>query len=294
MIGSSKPVPVRPVGLHVVATPIGNLMDITLRALQTLRDADAIACEDTRMTQRLLAAHGIATPLLSYHEHNAAKVRPRILKRLEAGECVALVSDAGTPLVSDPGYKLVRDCIAAGVPVTTAPGPSAAIAGLVLSGLPSDRFLFAGFLPPKSAARRQAAAELAGIGATLIFYESAQRLPAMLRDLAAVLGTRRAAVARELTKLYEEVRRGDLPSLAAAYEEAGPPKGEIVVMVGPPDAEAAEADAETVDRALDEALQRLSVRDAADSVAATCGWPRRRVYARALERSRRADRNDPE
>ncbi|HEY0836819.1 MAG TPA: 16S rRNA (cytidine(1402)-2'-O)-methyltransferase [Azospirillum sp.] len=268
-----------------MATPIGNAADITLRALDTLRGADVIACEDTRMTGKLMMIHGVSTPLVSYHEHNAARMRPVLIDRMRAGEAVALVSDAGTPLVSDPGYKLVRDCVAAGVGVTALPGPSAPLTALVLSGLPTDRFLFAGFLPNKQAARRGAIGELRGVPATLLFFESAQRLPDTLADLADLLGPREAAVARELTKLYEEVRRGPLPELAAHYAEAGPPKGEVVLVVGPPGAEAEAAEAD-VDAALAEALGRLSVRDAAAEVAAKTGRPRRAVYARALELAR--------
>jgi len=268
-----------------VATPIGNAADITLRALDTLKRANAIACEDTRVTGKLMGIHGITTPLVSYHEHNAAKMRPVLIGRMQAGEALALVSDAGTPLVSDPGYKLVRACVEAGVPVTALPGPSAALAGLVLSGLPSDRFLFAGFLPNKSGARRSALGELAGVPATLVFYESPQRLAESLADMADVLGPREAAMARELTKLYEEVRRGPLPELAAHYAEAGPPKGEAVVIVAPPGAEA-EARAVDVDTALREALGRLSMRDAAAEVALLTGRPKREVYARALELAR--------
>jgi 16S rRNA (cytidine1402-2'-O)-methyltransferase len=284
---SSKPT----AGLYVVATPIGNAADITLRALDTLKRANAIACEDTRVTSKLMGIHGVTTPLVSYHEHNAERMRPVLIERMQAGESVALVSDAGTPLVSDPGYKLVRACVEAGVPVTALPGPSAVLTGLVLSGLPSDRFLFAGFLPNKSAARRTVLGELAAVPATLVFYESAQRLADSLADMAAVLGPREAAMARELTKLYEEVRRGPLPDLAAHYEQAGPPKGEVVIIVAPPGAEA-EAQAMDVDTGLREALGRLSVRDAAAEVALMTGRPKREVYARALELSRDAARED--
>jgi 16S rRNA (cytidine1402-2'-O)-methyltransferase len=263
-----------------VATPIGNAGDITLRALELLRRADRIACEDTRVTCGLLARYGIATPLLAYHEHNAARMRPLLLERLRRGETIALVSDAGTPLVSDPGYKLVRAVVEAGIPVTTLPGASAALAALVLSGLPTDRFFFAGFLPPRSAARRTALAELAGIAATLIFFESAGRLADTLADMAAVLGARDAAVARELTKLYEEVRRGTVTELAEHYAPVDPPKGEIVIVVGPP--AAAEASEAVIDDALRAALATLSMRDAVAAVAASLSAPRRRVYARAL------------
>lgn len=272
-----------------MATPIGNARDITLRALDTLHGVDAIACEDTRVTSRLMGMHGVATPLLSYHEFNAAKIRPMLLARLSAGEAIALVSDAGTPLISDPGYKLVRECVAAGIAVTALPGPSAPLTALVLSGLPTDRFLFAGFLPPKSSARRTAITELAGVRASLVLFESAKRLPALLTDLAAVLGGREAAVARELTKLFEEVRRGPLPDLAAHYAAAGPPRGEVVVVIAPPAAEAGRADAAVVDAALLAALRRLSLRDAATMVADETGWPRRQVYTRALELAQATD-----
>ncbi|HZF34383.1 MAG TPA: 16S rRNA (cytidine(1402)-2'-O)-methyltransferase [Candidatus Angelobacter sp.] len=271
----------RILGLAIVATPIGNAGDITLRALDLLRRADRIACEDTRVTGRLLARYGIATPLLAYHEHNAARMRPLLLERLRRGETIALVSDAGTPLISDPGYKLVRAAVEAGIPVTTLPGASAALAALVSSGLPTDRFFFAGFLPPRMAARRTELAGLAGIAATLIFFESAGRLAATLADMAAVLGARDAAVARELTKLYEEVRRGKLAELAEHYAAAGPPKGEIVIVVGPP-ATAAEASDEAIDDALRGALATSSLRDAVAAVTAALDAPRRRVYARAL------------
>ena len=282
--GGSKP-PDRgsgplPRGLILVATPIGNLADITLRALDILRGADVIACEDTRVTARLLARYGIETPLVAYHDHNAARQRPVLLDRLRRGETVALVSDAGTPLVSDPGFKLVRAARDAGIAVTAAPGPSAPLAALVVSGLPSDRFLFAGFLPPRGAGRRTALHELAVVPASLLFFESAGRLPAALADMATVLGPREAAVARELTKLFEEVRRGPLPELAAYYADAGPPKGEIVIVVAPPE-QAAATEAE-LDAALEHALAEMSLRDAAAAVAAATGRPRREVYARAL------------
>jgi 16S rRNA (cytidine1402-2'-O)-methyltransferase len=267
-------------GLVIVATPIGNAGDITLRALELLRRADRIACEDTRVTGGLMARYGIATPLLAYHEHNAARMRPLLLERLRGGETIALVADAGTPLISDPGYKLVRAVVEAGIPVTTMPGASAALAALVLSGLPTDRFFFAGFLPPRTAARRAELLEFAGIPATLIFFESTGRLAATLADMASVLGARDAAVARELTKLYEEVRRGPVGELAAHYAAIDPPKGEIVILIGPP--AAAEASDAAIDDALRVALAQASLRDAVADVAAALGAPRRRVYARAL------------
>jgi 16S rRNA (cytidine1402-2'-O)-methyltransferase len=268
-------------GLVIVATPIGNRHDITLRALALLASVDLIACEDTRVTGKLLALHGIRAPLQAYHEHNAASVRPVLLARLAKGERIALVSDAGTPLVSDPGYKLVRAVIEAGIPVGVAPGPSAVLAALVLSGLPSDRFFFAGFLPPREAARRSALTELAPIRASLIFFEAPSRLAAALADMAAILGDRDAAVARELTKLFEEVRRDRLPALAAHYRDAGPPKGELVVTVGPPAAVEAPAAAD-LDEQLRAALAAHSLRDAVAAVAGATGLPRRAVYRRAL------------
>ncbi|HXZ02129.1 MAG TPA: 16S rRNA (cytidine(1402)-2'-O)-methyltransferase [Stellaceae bacterium] len=269
-------------GLYLVATPIGHAEDITLRALKTLRAADVIVCEDTRVTAKLLARHGIERPLLAYHDHNAERVRPLLLERLRRGEAVALVSDAGTPLVSDPGFKLVRAALGAGVPVTAVPGPSAMLAALLLSGLPSDRFLFAGFLPPKPAARRRALAELAAVPATLVFFESAKRLAGALADMAAVLGPRPAAVARELTKLHEEVRRGSLADLEAHYREAGPPRGEIAVVVAPPQAPAPALSEAALDRQIAAALAAMSIRDASAAVSAATGKPRREVYARAL------------
>lgn len=276
----SKPPGLAP-GLHLVATPIGNLKDITLRALEALQAADVLVCEDTRVTRKLLSAHGIERPLLAYHEHNAAEMRPRLLAELAAGASVALCSDAGTPLVSDPGYKLVRAAVEANHAVTTLPGASAPLAALVVSGLPSDRFYFGGFLPPKSAARRRALQALAGIEASLLFLESARRLPAALADLAAELGPRQAAVGRELTKLFEEVRRGRLDALAAAFAAEGPPKGELVIVVGPPEAAAAES-AESLDERLRKTLAGASLRDAVEQVTAETGLSRRRVYQRAL------------
>ncbi len=265
----------------MVATPIGNLGDITLRALEALKAADVIACEDTRTTAGLLARHGIRRPTTPYHDHNAQKARPVLLARLAKGETVALVSDAGTPLVADPGYKLVTEAIAAGIGIDFMPGASAPIAALVLSGLPTDRFLFAGFLPPKTAARRETLKEFVALRASLVFFESPQRLAATLADMEAVLGDRPAAIAREITKLYEEVRRASLAELAAHYEERGPPKGEIAVVVGPPLAQDAPSEAD-LDALLRTALKRESLRDAVAAVAEATGEPRRAVYARAL------------
>jgi 16S rRNA (cytidine1402-2'-O)-methyltransferase len=269
--------------LHVVATPIGNLSDISLRALGTLASADAVIAEDTRVTKTLLAHYGIATPLVAYHEHNAAVMRPHLLARLAGGAALALVSDAGTPLISDPGFKLVAEALTQGVEVVSVPGASAVLAALVVAGLPTDRFFFEGFLPPKSGARRQRVAELAPIPGTLVFFESPRRLAEMLTDLAAVLGPRDAAIARELTKHFETVRRGSLPDLAAALSQEPPPKGEIVVLVGPPGAEAPVETQDQVDLKLGKALETLSVKDAAAVVSAETGQPRRKVYARALE-----------
>jgi len=274
----SKPAP----GLYLVATPIGNLGDITARGTALLASADLIACEDSRVTGRLLSLLGLpARPLLPYHEHNAEKVRPVLMAKLKAGAVVALVSDAGMPLLSDPGYRLVQDCLAEAVPVTSLPGAAAALVALQLSGLPCHRFLFEGFLPARTQARRRQLQELAPIPATLIFYESPQRLADSLADMRDVLGERNAAVARELTKLHEEVRRGTLAELAAHYTEKGPPKGELAVVVGPP-APVAPATEEDIDRALATALETMSPRDAAAAVAAAQGHPRRAVYARAL------------
>lgn len=273
--------------LSLVATPIGNLGDMPARGLAVLAAADAVLCEDTRVTAKLAARHGLAPSLVALHEHNEDAMIPRLLARLAAGERLALVSDAGTPLVSDPGYRLVRAAIAAGHRVTAVPGPSAALAALAVSGLPPAPFLFLGFLPPKGGARRARIAELArleaaGLGATLVVFEAPQRLGALLADLAAGLGADRpAAVARELTKLFEEVARGTLGALAQRYA-AGTARGEIVVVVGPA-APPPAADEAAVEAMLREALARgRGVRDAAAAVAQATGRPRREVYARAL------------
>ena len=267
-----------------MATPIGNLRDITLRALDLLAAADLVACEDTRVTAKLLAHYGLAPRRVAYHEHNAERMRPLLIARLKEGAVLALVSDAGTPLVSDPGYKLVRAALAEGIPVAALPGPSSALAALVLSGLPSDRFLFAGFLSPKAAARRGALSELAALRATLLFFETAPRLAAALADMAEILGDREAAVARELTKFYEEVRRDRLGALAAHFRDHGPPKGELVIAVGPPERAADAALAgEAIDAELSAALATMSVKDASAAVAAATGRPRRDLYRRALE-----------
>jgi 16S rRNA (cytidine1402-2'-O)-methyltransferase len=270
-------------GLHVVATPIGNLGDIGARAADVLRRADRILAEDTRVTARLLAHIGAKVPMARYDDHASDHDRERIVAEL-GDKAIALVSDAGTPLISDPGYKLVRAARAAGHRVHTIPGPSAAIAALTLAGLPTDRFLFAGFLPAKAKARSDAIAELAPVRATLVFYESGPRLGDTIAALAATLGEREAAVAREITKLHEECVTGTLGELAGRYANAAP-KGEIVVVVGPPGEAAAASDSE-LDRALDEALARLSPSRAAAEVADQLNIPRKRAYARALERSK--------
>ncbi len=276
-------------GLHVVATPIGNLKDISLRALGTLAAADAVLAEDTRVTRVLLAHYGITTPLIAYHEHNAAEMRPKVLEKIGEGRALAIVSDAGTPLVSDPGFKLVEAVLEAGFQVTTVPGASAVLAGLVVAGLPTDRFFFEGFLPPKSAARRERLSVLGPIPGTLVFFESPRRTAEMLADAAAVLGPRPAAVARELTKFFETVRRGTLPDLAAEFGDAPTPKGEIVVLIGPPAEEHAPVDDTDLDARLARHLARLSVKDAVAVTVQETGLPKRHVYARAVAVATKAD-----
>lgn len=279
--GQTVPVDRLEPGLHIVATPIGNLGDVTLRALAALAGADLIACEDTRVTRKLLDRYGIRTPLTPYHDHNAAEARPKLLRRLGEGAALVLVSDAGTPLVSDPGYKLVREAQQAGYSVTALPGASAVLAALAVAGLPTDQFLFAGFLPPKAGARRARIAELARIPATLVLFETGPRIATTLTDLAAGLGQRRdGALCRELTKLHEEIRRGDLASLAAHYATEEP-RGEIVLVIGPPVA-AEQPSAEDADALLRGALARTSLKAAVAEVAATTGLPRRQIYQRAL------------
>jgi 16S rRNA (cytidine1402-2'-O)-methyltransferase len=268
-------------GLHLVATPIGNLGDITLRALWVLRNVDRILCEDTRVTARLLARYAIKKPLDPYHDHIADRVRPAILEALRRGATLALVADAGTPLVADPGFKLVRAALAEDLPVTAAPGPSAALTALTLSGLPPDPFLFAGFLPPRSAARRRTLANWPGLAATLIFFEGPSRLAAALADMALILGDRSAAVARELTKRHEEIRRGRLGSLAEHYRGAGAPRGEAVIVVGPPETAPTVAEGD-VDLRLRALLAGHSLRDAVVRLAGETGIPRRVLYERAL------------
>ncbi len=274
-------------GLHIVATPIGNLGDITLRALAALAGADLIACEDTRVTRRLLDRYAISSPLAPYHDRNAESARPKLLRRLAEGAAIALVSDAGTPLVSDPGYKLVRAAAEAGHAVTALPGASAPLAALTVAGLPTDQFFFAGFLPPKAAARRSRIAALARIPATLVLFESGPRIAATLADLAAALAGREAALCRELTKLHEEVRRGDLVALAESAATAEL-RGEFVLVIGPPAAERpAVGDADVL---LRQALGRTSLKDAVGEVAEATGLPRREIYQRALALTKEAKR----
>lgn len=278
---AAKPSP----GLYLVATPIGNLGDITLRALEMLAGVDLIACEDTRVTRKLTERFAIATPLAAYHEHNAAAVRPKLLARLGEGAAIALVSDAGTPLISDPGFKLAREAAHLGIAVTALPGASAVLAALTVAGLPTDRFFFEGFLPPKTAARRARIAALSGIEATLVLFEAGPRVGATLTDLAAILGEREAAVCRELTKLHEEVRRASLPALAEAAPQLET-RGEFVLVIAPPPpASRIMADAD-LDALLRQRLGTGSVKDAVADVLALSGRPRREVYARALKLAR--------
>lgn len=273
-------------GLYLVATPIGHARDVTLRALDVLAGADALYAEDTRVSAKLLAMHAISRPLQSYREHNAQEMDDRILAELAAGRTVALVSDAGTPLISDPGQSLVDRALEAGFRVIPVPGASAVVAALTASGLPAGRFFFAGFLPARATERRREIRALAAVPATLVLYEAPSRLVECLQDLEALLGNRMACVARELTKLHEDVRRCPLNALIAHYAALPEVRGEIVVLVAPPDAEASDADpaADTarVDARLREVMQRHPVKDAAAIVAAELGLPRRTVYARAL------------
>ncbi|SFQ19880.1 16S rRNA (cytidine1402-2'-O)-methyltransferase [Roseivivax halotolerans] len=272
-----------PPGLTLVATPIGNARDITLRALDVLSSADVLAAEDTRSLRKLLEIHGISLggrPVLAYHEHNGAKMRPQILAAMAEGKSVAYASEAGTPMISDPGFDLARAATEAGHPVTSAPGAAAVVTALTLAGLPTDRFLFAGFLPNQQSARRRTLEELAGVPATLVFYESPRRLAAMLRDAEAALGAeRQGAVARELTKKFEEVRRGSLGELAEFYENSAA-RGEVVVLIDRGRLE--NVSGSDVTRALEEALQTMSVRDAADYVAQMLGVKKRPVYQEAM------------
>lgn len=267
-------------GLYVTATPIGHARDITLRALDVLKACDVIAAEDTRVTAKLLAIHGISKPLVAYNDHSGPRERPRLLARLRDGARIALVSDAGTPLVSDPGYKLVREALEEGLTVEAVPGASALLTALVLSGLPTDRFLFGGFLPAKAGERRSALAALKAVPASLVFFESPHRLAESLADMRDILGARDCAVGRELTKFHEEMRRGDLVALADRYAQEPPPKGEITVVIGPP--QDSEPDVGRADALLSKALEFMPVRAAADLIADALGTPRRATYARAL------------
>ncbi len=270
-------------GLYLVATPIGTAGDITLRALDILARADVIAAEDTRQARKLLDIHGIALngrPLLPYHDHNGATQRPRLLGLARDNKSLAYVSDAGTPLIADPGYKLAQAFIAEGLPVTSAPGASALLAALTLCGLPTDRFLFAGFLPPKATTRRSALRDLAQVPATLVFFESPNRLLAALADMSAELGDRPAAICRELTKKFEEIRRGSLQDLCNSVAEMTL-KGEFVVVIGPPERQVTSP--ETIDACLLAALKTQSVNDAATNLSTKLSLPRKLLYARALE-----------
>lgn len=278
LLPSPRAPPLSP-GLYVIATPIGNLGDITYRAADMLARASVVACEDTRQTAKLLRHLGLKVPLVAYHDHNAEQMRPQLLARA-ATEAVALVSDAGTPLISDPGFKLVREARALGLAVTTAPGACSVIAALTLAGLPTDTFYFGGFLPTKVAARKVAVAALATIPATLVLFESAPRLVALLKALADGLGDREARVAREISKLYEEVCGGRLTELAAQYMHV-PARGEIVVVIGPPESDH-KAESLDVDALLDNALKQMSLKAAVAEVTAATGLPRKQIYARAL------------
>src|SRR5437016_4865951 len=269
-------------GLHVVATPIGNLGDITLRALETLAGVDIIACEDTRITRRLTERYGITALLKPYHEHNAAMARPKILEKLAQGGSIALVSDAGTPLISDPGFKLVREVCAAGHAVIAVPGASSVLTALSVAALPTDRFFFEGFLPSRQTARRARLAELARIDATLVVFESGNRVQDALADLAAIMGAREAAICRELTKLHEEISRAPIADLAARADKLET-RGEFVLVIGPPAAGAKVMAEQELDDVLRASLKRNSVKDAVAHAVEISGRPRREVYARALE-----------
>src|SRR6266436_1786208 len=275
---ASKPVP----GLYLVATPIGNLGDITLRALETLAGVDIIACEDTRITRRLTERYAISAQLKPYHEHNAALVRPKILERLAQGASVALVSDAGTPLISDPGFKLVREVCAAGHQVIALPGPSSVLSALSVAALPTDRFFFEGFLPAKETARRARLVELKRIDATLVMFESGNRVQDTLRDLADIMGSRDAAICREMTKMHEDIRRAPLAQLAHAAGTLET-RGEFVLVIGPPPAGAQVMAERELDELLRSSLKRESVKDAVAQAVEVSGRPRRAIYARALE-----------
>jgi len=270
-------------GLYITATPIGNLGDITYRAVEVLKSVDLILCEDTRVSAKLLSHYEISTKCLSYHDHNAERVRPQILEQLKNGASIALISDAGTPLISDPGFKLVREAADLGINILSVPGPSSPIAALSIAGLPSDRFLFLGFLPVKTHARRQVLSEVSGINSTLVFLETGPRLIKMLRDVIDVLGPRRGVVAREMTKLYEEVSRGTIDQLIEKFGEVERVKGEIVVIIEPPLEKSFEDD--DIDALILEHLHASSLKEAVAHVAALTGIARRKIYTRALSLS---------
>ncbi|QOZ22357.1 16S rRNA (cytidine(1402)-2'-O)-methyltransferase [Bradyrhizobium sp. CCBAU 51753] len=291
--GQVLPAPRAAAGLHLVATPIGNLADITLRALETLAGVDVIACEDTRITRRLTERYAISAELAPYHEHNAAQARPKILERLAQGASIALVSDAGTPLISDPGFKLVREVCAAGHTVIAVPGASSVLTALSVAALPTDRFFFEGFLPAKEHARRARLGELARIDATLVMFESGNRVQDSLRDLAAAMDGRDAAICRELTKLHEEITRGPVAELAAAAD-ALETRGEFVLVIGPPPDDATVMDQDALDDLLRAQLARGSVKDAVAHAVELSGRPRREVYARALELAKDTGDSDGE
>jgi 16S rRNA (cytidine1402-2'-O)-methyltransferase len=278
-------------GLYLVATPIGNLGDITLRALETLAGVDVIACEDTRITRRLTERYAISVPLTPYHEHNAGAVRPKILERLAQGASIALVSDAGTPLISDPGFKLVREACAAGHSVTVLPGPSSVLAALSVAALPTDRFFFEGFLPAKETARRTRLAELARIDATLVLFESGSRVTDTLRDLADIMGRRDGAICRELTKMHEDINRAPIAELADNAGELET-RGEFVLVIGPPPTDSQVMQADELDGLLRDRLKHDSVKDAVAHAVELSGRPRREVYARALELARENSTED--
>ncbi|MCK5554799.1 MAG: 16S rRNA (cytidine(1402)-2'-O)-methyltransferase [Alphaproteobacteria bacterium] len=274
-----------PSGLYIIATPIGNIEDITLRALEILRKIDILACEDTRVTGKLTTVYNLPVQKIPYHDHNAEKMRPRLMDLLKKGKRVGLISDAGMPLISDPGYKLVKQCAAENIPMTCIPGATASLTALVLSGLPTDKFMFVGFLSSKMAARRTALAEIKAVPATLLFYETAPRLTKSLNDMLAILGDRPAAVARELTKKFEEVKRGSLSELVKHYQTQGNPKGEIVIVVG---AACADQDEIWTEKDIDQLLldmmdkEGMSVRDASAFVAAKSGIKKKDIYQKAL------------
>ncbi len=270
-------------GLYVTATPIGNLADITYRAVNVLNCVDLILCEDTRVSAKLLSHYEISTNCIAYHDHNGARVRPQVVEKLKSGAAIALISDAGTPLISDPGFKLVREAADLGINILSVPGPSSPIAALSIAGLPSDRFLFLGFLPAKTHARRQVLSEVSGINSTLVFLETGPRLIKMLRDVLDVLGPRRGVVAREMTKLYEEVSRGTIDQLIERFGEVARVKGEIVVIVEPPAEKAFTAD--EIDSLITEHLHSTSLKEAVAHVAEITGVARRKIYTRALSLS---------